>query len=332
MNKKALNSRPADSLHRVALNYALPADGAAPEWIELLPAGRIVQGRDGRSWVNDQPDGILAYFAADGKDIPVDWEHSSEIKAPEGEPAPAAGWVSDMEAREGGAVWGRVEWTPRGEESVKNREYRYLSPVIIYEKVAGRIKGISSVGLTNRPNLHLNALNSAQQKEEKQMDKELLAALGLPEDATLEQAKNAIAKLKGDLATAANKAETPSLEKFVPRSDYDAAVTRAANAEQKMKDREAAELEKAVNAEIAAALKAGKITPATAEYHKAQCRQVGGLERFREFVKAAPVVAPDSGLDGKAAGETGKALNAEELRIAAMFGNTAEDIKKYAQA
>ena len=40
-------------------------------------------------------------------------------------------------------------------------------------------------------------------------------------------------------------------------------------------------------AEIEAALGAGKITPATVEYHKASCRQDGGLERFRDFVKAA---------------------------------------------
>lgn len=49
----------------LAINIELAADGPAPEWIQLLPAGKIVKGRDGRTWMNDHPDGILEAFAAD---------------------------------------------------------------------------------------------------------------------------------------------------------------------------------------------------------------------------------------------------------------------------
>ncbi|OGC00137.1 hypothetical protein A2V82_16505 [candidate division KSB1 bacterium RBG_16_48_16] len=316
---------------KTALNFELPLDGSVPEWIELIPAGQSVVGRDGRAWVNDNPQGIVSAFAGNKAPIPVDVEHATEIKAPGGDAAPAMAWVEKEEVREGGSIWGEVTWTPKGQEMVANREYRYISPVLIYEKATGRIVGISSVGLTNKPNLYLNALNrESNQKEEIAMDlKALLAALGLPETATLEQALNAVGKLKGDLTTALNRVETPSLDKYVPRADYDAAVGKAANAEQKGRERDAADLDTAINTEIDGALKAGKITPATAEYHKAQCRQDGGLDRFKQFVTAAPVVADASGLDGKKPGETTTALNAEEAKIAAMFGNSVEDIKKY---
>ena len=318
--------------------------GGAPEWVELLPAGPEVMGRDGRRWRLDDPEAVAA-ASLDGSDskkreIPIDWEHATEIKAPQGEPAPAAGWITRLEVRQG-ALWGRVEWTERGREAVASREYRYLSPVFEYEKKGKRITRLLSAGLTNSPNLALSALNQQGQgdaAEEKMDIKKILQALGLAEDATDEQAVTAVNTLIEERDSAKNSAQSPSLEKFVPRADYDAALElakeKAANAEAKLAEREAQALEKEIEAEITAALEAGKITPATADYHRAQCRadREGnkGLERFREYVKAAPAIVADSGLDGKTPGsDVSKALNADEARIAAMFGNTAEDLKKY---
>lgn len=315
---------------RMALNVELPADGSVPEWIELLPAGPVITGRDGRTWINDQPEAILEAFAADGKDIPIDWEHATEIKAPKGEQAPAASWIKELALREGGSVWGRTEWTPKGKESIAAREYRYLSPVFIFSVESNRILRITSCGLTNRPNLFLQAINQQQHGKEPSMDlAQLLAALGLPATYTFAQALNAIAQMKADHATALNQAQNPPVDKFVPRADYDAVVAKATNAENKLAAHAAEELDKAINTEIDAALKAGKITPATVEYHKASCRQEGGLERFKAFAAAAPVVAADTGLDDRTPEEGGKALNAEEAKIAAMFGNSVEDLKKY---
>lgn len=323
---------------RLALNIALAEDGQAPPWVELLPPGQTVEGIDGRSWINDRPQEVLDYFArlkAHNRDLPIDWEHASEHKAPHGDPAPAAGWGTALEIRENGSIWARVEWTPRGLASVANREYRYLSPVLIYEKASRRIVGISSVGLTNKPNIKLHALNregQANHETEDTMLKKILTKLALAETATEEEALNAIGKLQADLATANNRAETPSLDKFVPRPDYDAALAKAANAEQALAEAKKTDLEKAINAEIEAALLAGKITPATADFHKANCRQEGGLERFRDYVKVAPVVGDPSGLGGRDPNQDKRlALNADQARIAAMFGNSAEDLKKYAK-
>lgn len=327
------NTGRAGECELVALNFELPADGSVPEWIELIPAGQVVRGRDGRQWLNDNPQAILDAFATDGRDIPLDWEHSTELQAPEGKPAPAAGWGRQLQLRDGGAVWGRFEWTPRGRACVENREYRYISPVFVFDKQTRRIVRIDSVGLTNRPNLHLTALNRYQpEPKETTMLKKLLVKLGLPEDATEAQALNAIGKLESDLQTALNRAQTPSLDKFVPRADYDSALARATNAEQKLQDKETAELETAINREVDDALKAGKITPATKDFYAAMCRQEGGLDQFRKFVEAAPVVGRPSELDNKSPETGGKALNAEVKQLADMFGNSAEDLAKYGQA
>ena len=300
--------------------------GQAPEWVELIPAGRVT-GRDGRSWLNSRPEDILAGFAALGADLPVDIEHSTELKAPGGDPAPAAGWVKELQNRDG-AVWGRIEWTDSGRELVASKAYRYLSPVIVYQRDNGLIAGLSSVGLTNRPNLHLPALNQQQDVEDEMDLKQLLAALEMPETATFAEALNKIAAVKGDLSTALNRADNPPLDKFVPRADHDAALARATNAEKKLADLEKAGLEEKIETAINAALEAGKITPATADYHRAQCRQEGGLERFAEYIKAAPAIGDASKLDGKKQAGEGTALNSEELKMCQALGVSEEDFLK----
>jgi phage I-like protein len=331
MQTHAINSqKPAIC---TAINVELQlASGGAPEFIQLLPAGEHVTGRDGRSWLNDTPESILSEFEAANKDMPLDWEHSTELKAPKGEPAPAAGWITDLELRDDGSLWGRVEWTEKGRQAVESREYRYLSPVFVYHEPTKRILQLTSAGLTNRPNLHLSALNRETTKEENKMDeflKKLLAALGLPDGTTFDQALEQIAKVKTDLSTAQNSAQTPSLDQFVPKADYDLAMNRATTAEGKLASHEKSTLMTAINNEIDTALKAGKITPATKDYHIACCQQEGGLERFKAFCQTAPVYVADSNLDKKKLGDNDTALNAEEAKIAAMFGNSADDILKY---
>lgn len=318
-------------------------NGALPEWVPLVPAGAVI-GRDGRSWNNSRPEGIIASFKELARDLPIDIEHSTELKAPKGDPAPAIGWIRELQDRNG-TIWGRTQWNAAGKQLVEEQAYRYLSPVIIYQPTNGTIVGLTSVGVTNQPNLKLPALNSskpgtelnsvpretkngANTPEENSMLKTILAALALPENTSETDAVLKIGSLKSELATATNRAENPSLEKFVPRADYDAALGKATNAEQQLAAIKTEQLETAVNSAIDQALKDGKITPATAEYHKAQCRQEGGLERFKTYCAATPSLGGDSGLGSKEQEGT-KALNAEQEKIAGMFGNSAEDLAKY---
>lgn len=327
------------ALNGIQISSPNPPNNGLPDWVELIPAGKV-QGRDGRGWENGNPQGVIDQFLNSGMDLPIDLEHATELKAPKGEPAPAAGWIKALENREG-SVWGKVEWNATGQILVGGKQYRYLSPVILYNKVNGEIAGLTSVGLTNRPNLNLQALNQQQGEsspttgpnpKEQSMDiKALLAALGLPETATASEAISAIKKMKSDMASASNSmAEAADLAKFVPRGEFDQAMNRATTAETILADQKKAFLETAINSEIELALKAGKIIPATVDYHKAQCQQEGGLERFKSYVAAVPAMGGASGLDGKEPEGQGKALNTEEAQIASMFGNTVEDIKKYA--
>ena len=344
------NAAAENLLGRLALcQLKLSEDGQPPEWVQLVPSGAKIKALDGRDFRNKSPEDIVKAFNDDPRDLPIDWEHASEIKAPEGEPAPAAGWVVAMEVREGGAIWGKVEWTPRGKASIETREYRYLSPAFILDD-AKNILELVSAALTNRPAFNMPAL--AHHKENP-MDPKLLEALGLKEDATPEDVLAAIAKLKApdpsaeletvkkELETARGKLETaetelenarnahPDLSKYVPRAEYDAAVARAKTAEDKLEDGEKAIRQKEIDAEIDAALKVGKITPASKDFYLATCAQDGGLEKFREFLKTAPKIGDPSDLDDEPPpGNGDPKATQSELAIAAACGVSEEDYLK----
>ena len=324
-----------------ALNFSLPADGSVPEWVELIPAGEKITGRDGRSWNKPSAEAIVSnsikMASATNGLLPFDWEHATEPQAPKGNPAPASGWIVELQARNDGSIWGRVDWTATGRNSIANKEYRFISPVFTYSKATNAIACITSAALTNTPNLLLTALNrvgppipGSPQETETMLPEFIRKALGLPEGATEADAQAALNSLKGQLETARNQANMPSLDKFVPRGDYDLALNRATTAEQKLADAAAAQLNDEIETAVTAALTAGKITPATADFYKANCRREGGLEDFKKFVATAPVVAADSGLSGKQHPDgQATAMNSDAKLIANLFGNSVEDLNKH---
>lgn len=296
------------------MGLALNAEATAPDWVQLVPAGPRIQGRDGRWWMMSNPQVVADRFDP-AKEPQIDIEHSSELKAPMGEPAPAVGWIKGIEVRDG-ALWGRVEWTGSGRHLVGDKLYRYLSPVFTYDAVTGEIIKIISAGLTNQPNLEMAALN---REEETPMDKAVLEALGLPAASTAADAVVAINAIKVDRDTARNAAQTPDPAKFVPTADHQMALNRLRTLEEAENARRDSEITAAVDGAIAA----GKVAPASKDYHIAACRIDGGLDRFKAFIASAPVVAPPSGLDGKTPGgtdQTGTALSGEEIAVCQMFG------------
>ena len=316
---------------QLALNTDLSAtvfDGKAPEWVELIPPGPNVIGRDGRQWLFDEQAGTLVQSSFLGRaiDLPIDWEHATQHRASKGESAPAAGWIKQLELRNG-ALWGLVDWTPRASAQVINREYRFLSPVFDFDPDTTRIARLVSAGLTNKPNFLLTALNQENMEVTPvTLSPALLTALGLPATATEEQALAATAQLKAT-AQAVNT-EKPNLEQFMPRADYDSVLQRAANAEQALAEQKKTEHNKQVDALITSATQAGKITPATVDYHRAACQDETGLARFKAFVDAAPVVAAPSNLDESKADKTATALTAEEQQVAKLLDMSEADFIK----
>jgi len=321
----------------MTIRTALNASGdAAPEWIELLPAGPQIIGRDGRSWRMTDPDVVIAASRANGA-IHIDYEHASETKASKGDEAPAAGWVSELEARNG-AIWGRVEWTPRAANMISSREYRFLSPVFVFDTGNLQILSLVSAGLTNRPNLDMTALNRAEDNPDPATGKPLMnieqikalnRSLGLAEEASPAATQAAVDALKASTATALNAAQSPSLDRFVPRADFDALKVRAETSETALNKIKTDGLTAEINAAVDAAVAAGKITPATKDYHIASCKAAGGVTAFKAYVDATPSLTGASVLDKKDPPNTGTgALTADEIAVCRNLGMSEADFQK----
>jgi len=103
--------------------------------------------------------GLLGTDGREKQDIVVDYNHATVLPelAPGGD-APAAGWLRAIEPPQAGDIylWGHIEWTPRAAAAIAAREYKYLSPCVIWgylNKRTGANQGTTmvSLALTNTP-------------------------------------------------------------------------------------------------------------------------------------------------------------------------------------
>ncbi len=316
-----------DTFSTDSLVLALNTEGGVvPDWIELLPPGPVIKGRDGRVWRLNDPETVVAHFRVNGTPLLLDYEHATEVAAPKGEAAPASGWCVDMEVRDG-AVWGRVEWTARASNHIATREYRYISPVFSYDR-SGLIRFLDSAALTNTPNLTLKALNRETIPEVKTMSSAIAVALGLALTATEAEIVTAITNQREQLAKALNRSQEPPLDKFVPRADYDAALLRATNAETRLTERDAETLAEQAELAINTALEERKIAPSQVTYYKARCKTQKDLEEFKNFVASSPAIVADAvAPPGDGAPKTA-ALSELEKATCRRLGLTEEEFLK----
>ena len=157
-----------------ACTFALPAltPGAATLDIQLTPAGpfRPSDNREMKvdSWKIDA--GIAAKIIGrfqERKTSPVlDYEHQTLNARENGQPAPAAGWLRQLQWREGSGLWTNVELTATAADFVRRGEYRYVSPVFAFDPTTGEVLAILMAALTNNPAIDgmapLNATAIAQ--------------------------------------------------------------------------------------------------------------------------------------------------------------------------
>lgn len=161
------------------------------EWIHLLPGG-VFSGRDGRGpyRVTDATDLIKASLARGQGKLVIDENHATDLAAPQGRPAPAIGWIDELEARSDG-IWGHVSWNARGKALLDERAYRGVSPVIQTDR-AGHVLTIARASLTNMPNLPLNHLHHSQTQEPRMELDEVRSLLSLDADANEDAVRSAL--------------------------------------------------------------------------------------------------------------------------------------------
>lgn len=330
-----------------------------PTEIKILPLGRV-HSQKGDFNVDEESFELIRKQFKDRKlDLVIDYEHQtlSDVQAP------AGGWIKELYKGED-AIIAKVEWTAKAAEYLKNKEYRYLSPVVLVRKRDQKATAIHSVALTNTPAIDgmfalVNSLDIEDISEGGNiMDlKELAKALGLPETATEEEIKKAVE----DAAKAAERlkemeekkpedkpgeggkpqevAEVVAnstilsmlgLKEGAKTEDVAASImalkTGTSDTQAELLALKQRMQERDADEEVQKALKAGKITAAQSGWAKSYALK--DMDGFKGFVEKAPVVVPPGKLELK---DAPAAPGSDEVDVAILknMGVSMEDVKKY---
>lgn len=301
--------------------------GKAPDWIMLFPKGPKIEARDGRRFTINDPAAIIAAFERNQGPLAIDYEHGQAHKAAEGELAPAAGWMTAMELRDG-ALWAKVEWTDKAAAMIAAREYRFTSPEFLVDKQKN-VLSVAGAGLVNRPAFVMPALARAE-PEESEMDLTAIAkALGLEEDADAATILAAIETRNTETAAVLSALEVENLaaapeaitalgeEKTRVLAAKDEAAAEIQTLTKRLDDLTAKDRDREIAAAIDQAVKERKIAPASRTHYEKMCEAEGGLERFRELAATLPPIIGAKSELGDLPPETGKLPTDDPQELAA---------------
>ena len=322
-----------------------------PEVIRVLPKGHVSSTK-GDFEVDDRDiAGIIRQFKARRLDLVIDYEHQtlSDVQAP------AAGWIKDLYPGED-ALMARVEWTKKGREYIANKEYRYLSPVVLVKKADQHAAVFHSAALTNTPAItgmfaiiNSDALSIEEEEEPRMELSALIELLGLEEGTAEEDVLKRIKELTQQAAEegqggqegkegpakegtqlVANKTvlDLLGLPEDARTEDVTARIMAFKAGDSALQQR-VAELEKQAASQkaeelVVLAMKDGKLSPAQKEWAVAYA--LSDPKGFAKFVEKAPVVVP-MGKTAFAADE--RKQDGVDWRILKNQGVTEEDLKKY---
>jgi phage I-like protein len=192
------------------LAAALALQGASAA-VLLVPAGEF-RGFDGRpkevlTWQLSDTAGQLLADKLNARhaghvEFNFDYEHQAMHAPQNGMPAPASGWAKQFEWRSGQGLFAiNTQWTTKAKAHIDADEYRYISPVIVYDKKTGVVTDVLNAALVARPNLDMQGVANAQlatqlsalnahlfndprhQEQSMNLAQQLRAALGLPDAA-----------------------------------------------------------------------------------------------------------------------------------------------------
>lgn len=346
---------------QICSTSALPVEGE--EWIPIIPVGTF-RTFDGRGPFHlEKPEEVVAASRREIVELVIDRDHVTD-HAPPGAPRPAAGWIKELKV-DGDRVMARVDWTPPALEQLKNREYRYISPVFTYDK-NNRVLRILRASLTNDPALEMKAVASVDPQKvltptENTMDEllqELAALLGLEgESVSAEAVKEAIATLQAtvtgvkEAVDAPEEATTPEavveaveehveeeVEKAVASAQRKATASNAKpdpreyvpmKAFKELQSQVATMNNETVAGKVTAAvegaLKEGKITPGQKTW--ATDYATKDLAGFEKYVEEAPALLAASNMPRYAPAKNDDGLSHDDAEVAALLGLAPEKMK-----
>jgi phage I-like protein len=324
-----------------------------PEKIHILPFGRHRTEKGTFSLDEKGMETIIRDFNARKNDMVIDYEHQTLMDVE----APAAGWIKRLvnKGREG--LWAEVEWTSRAIRYIKNREYRYLSPVFLKNSENLRPVRLINAALTNQPAIdgmtpvaaalygasfridsnpsRLYAAVPHKNISEVKVMERILEILGLPpeteDDRVIRKLEALVARssaLKGVCGIAGLDEDTPvsEIEGTVmafkkSREQVEALNSTVKELREKLRLQEVEKL-------VQQAMKEGKVTPAQHDWAKGYAGR--DPEGFRAFVAKAPTVVPTGEVSGNSGPVVGSGrIDDTQLEVNKALGLDPETFEKH---
>jgi phage I-like protein len=286
-----------------------------PEWIRVLPRGTVELSDHREPFLVDEASllAMAADFRSRGVDLVIDYEHQSL----QGERAPAAGWIKELEAR-GDGLWARVEWTQQARDYLEKKEYRYFSPVLRLDPDTRKPVALMHVGLTNVPAIkHLpplvarwggeaapaGTLRTAAPaasgpaatmdpaKEKGKMVEQLKRLMGLEPEVEEGAVCSTALEAFRDLAAALNLPGEVSLAQLKGAVEaLKAGSERLVKAEESLQALKSRLAGETADRLVEEAMRAGKVSPAQRSWALEYCRR--DPEGFRTYKERAPKLVP----------------------------------------
>ncbi|MDR9503402.1 phage protease [Brevibacillus agri] len=317
-----------------------------PDKIKIMPLGNVTSQKGDFVVDAESFAAMKKTFEQRALDVVIDYEHQTLADVQ----APAGGWIKELYL-EDDCIAAKVEWTPKAAEYLKNKEYRYLSPVVLVRKSDQKAVVLHSVALTNTPaidgmfpiinSIDINSFEGGENDMEEFL-KKLAALLGLPETATEEEImqvlQEALGKAKKEgsdnadvvanktilsLLGVAENAKTEDVAAaimalknptgFVPASEFAALKARLDKMD--------------ADSLVTKALKDGKISAAQKAW--AEEYALKDPSGFQKFVEKAPQVVPVGELDIDNKSQPSAKQDETTMAVCKMLGVSSEDLEKY---
>lgn len=324
-----------------------------PKTVKLLPIGQV-KSQKGDFFVDkDSYQSILEKFKSRKIDLVIDYEHQTL----ENVQAPAGGWIKDITLKNDG-IYAVVDWTNKASQYIKEKEYRYLSPVILLDKNTRKVQAIHSVALTNTPAIDgmkaiINSLHNQVDSSDIQDEKEITLAdeeikykiakeLDINEDATIEDILKAIKELKQSKEETAVLANKLKIEKIETESQQlvqmALSIGQIENSQKEWAYKRCLEdidgfkffvqgaYRKECDEAVRVALTSGKIAP----FQKEWARQLAlkDIDCFKMFVKQSLPVIPLGEIE-YLKDDNYKNSITRDKKPSQLLGLTDEEIRKY---
>lgn len=303
-----------------------------PEWTKILPLGKVSSTKGDFMVDVESYQSMLNHISERKLDVVIDYEHQTlkDIQAP------AGGWIKELRLGTD-AIEAKVEWTAKAKEYLKNKEYRFLSPVINVRKSDKKAVELHSVALTNTPAINgmFPIINKTEigEGERNIMDlkKLLLEILGLPEETT-DEALIEMIKAKCNPANehevVANKtvltllglkedAKTEEVCASIMSLKQSPEIVELKALKERLDKQDADQL-------VNEGLKTGKISAAQKTW--AEAYALKDREGFKSYLELAPQIVPMGEININT--ETKKSVELDPIALKNM-GVSKEDIEKY---